>query len=162
SSGTTGKPKGILTTNEGILSISDTHGRRILKVRPDDVLGGHPYFSFAFGAGSFLFIPWRFGAAIFIISHFTAEEQVQLLEQHGITMLFCVPTAFRMMLGVADAVHRRRLSTVRLSQSAGEPLPEPTIREWRERFGQTILNSLGSGELHYWLSTTEDMPPDKI
>jgi C_GCAxxG_C_C family probable redox protein len=36
------------------------------------------------------------------------------------------------------------------------------MREWRERFGLTILNSLGSSELHYWLSTTEDTPADKL
>lgn len=162
SSGTTGKPKAILTTLEGILSIADTHGRHVLKVRPDDVLGGHPYFSFAFGAGSFLYIPWRFGAAVSIISHFSPERQFELIDEHGITLLFLVPTAFRMMLNVPDAEHRYGLRTMRLSQSAGEPLPEATIREWRERFGQPILNSLGSGELHYWLTTTEDTPDDKL
>lgn len=162
SSGTTGKPKAILTTIEGILSISDTQGRHILKVRPDDVFGGHPYFSFAFGAGSFLYIPWRFGAAVSIISHFSPERQFQLIEEHGITVLFAVPTAFRMMLGIADAEQRYKLSTLRICQSAGEPLPAITIHEWRKRFGQTILNSLGSGELNYWLSTTENMPEGKI
>ena len=162
SSGTTGKPKAILTTIEGILSLADTQGRHILKVRPDDVLGGHPYFSFAFGAASFLYIPWRFGAAISIISHFSPERQFQLIDEHGITLLFLVPTAFRMMLGISDAEQRFRLSSLRLGQSAGEPLPESTIREWRDRFGQKILNSLGSGELNYWLSTTEETPEDKI
>lgn len=162
SSGTTGKPKAILTTIEGILSLADTQGRHVLKVSPDDVLGGHPYFSFAFGAASFLYIPWRFGAAVSIISHFSPERQFELIDEHGITLLFLVPTAFRMMLGVADAEHRYKLSSLRLGQSAGEPLPESTIRDWRERFGLKILNSLGSGELNYWLSTTEDTPEDKI
>jgi len=50
----------------------------------------------------------------------------------------------------------------RIGQSAGEPLPVSTSREWRARFGQTILNSLGSGELHYWLTTTEDLTEDKF
>lgn len=162
SSGTTGKPKAILTTVEGILSLCDTQGRHILNVRPDDVLGGHPYFSFAFGAASLLYIPWRFGAAVSIISHFSPEKQFQLIDEHGITILFAVPTAFRMMLGIADAERRYRLSTLRLGQSAGEPLPKATILEWRDRFGQPILNSLGSGELNYWLSTTEDTPEDKL
>ena len=162
SSGTTGKPKAILTTLEGILSISDTQGRHILKVRPDDVLGGHPYFSFAFGAANFLYLPWRFGAAVSIISQFSPERQFQLVEEHGITLLFAVPTAFRMMLGVAGAERQYRLSTLRLCQSAGEPLPEATVLAWRERFGQTIINSLGSGDLNYWLSTFEGMPDQKI
>lgn len=162
SSGTTGKPKAILSTLEGILSISDTQGRHILKLRPDDVLGGHPYFSFAFGAANFLYLPWRFGAAVSVISHFSPERQFQLVDEHGITLLFAVPTAFRMMLGVAGAERQYRLSTLRLCQSAGEPLPEATVLAWRERFGQTIINSLGSGDLNYWLSTFEGMPDQKI
>lgn len=161
SSGTTGKPKGILTTIEGILSVCDTHARHILKLRSDDVLGGHPYYSFAFG-GSFLCLPWRFGAAVSVITHFSPERQFELVDEHGISVLFAVPTAFRMMLGVADAERKYRLSTLRLCQSAGEPLPDTTLREWRERFGQTIINSLGSSELNYWLSTFEDMPEEKI
>lgn len=161
SSGTTGKPKGILTTLEGILSVCDTHARHILKLQPGDVLGGHPYYSFAFG-GSFLYLPWRFGAAVSVITHFSPERQFELVDEHGITVLLAVPTAFRMMLGVADAERKYRLSTLRLCQTAGEPLPEATLREWRARFGQTILNSLGSSELNYWLSTFEGMPEEKI
>ncbi len=162
SSGTTGQPKGILTTVEGILSVSDTQARHILKVRPDDTLGGHPYFSFAFGAAGFLFIPWRFGAGVSVVSRFSPERMFQLIDEHGITILFCVPTAFRMMLGIGDAEQRYQLSTLRLGQSAGEPLPEATFREWRQRFGHPIINSLGSGELNYWLSTDEELPDDKI
>jgi len=162
SSGTTGKPKAILNTAEGILSLMDTHSRHVLKIRPDDVLGGHPYFSFAFGAVSFLYAPWRFGAAISVISHFAPERQFEFIAQHGITILFGVPTALRMMLGVHNAENHFDLSTLRLVQSAGEPLPDVTIRQWRERLGQTILNSLGSGELNYWLSTAEGMPDDKL
>ena len=162
SSGTTGKPKAILTTLAGILSLADTQGRHVLKVRPDDVLGGHPYYSFAFGAANFLYIPWRFGAAVSVISHFSPERQFQLAEEHGITLLFAVPTAFRMMLGIEGAERRYRLTRLRLGQSAGEPLANATMLEWRQRFGQTILNSLGSGDLNYWLSTFEGMPEEKI
>lgn len=162
SSGTTGKPKAILTTLEGVLSICDTFGRNVLKLRSDDVLGGHPYFSFAFGAGSFLYLPWRFGASVSIISHFSAERQFQLIGEHGITILFGVPTAIRILLGVPGAESRFRLSSLRLIQSAGEPMPVTTLREWKQRFGHVILDSLGSGELHYWLSTFEGMPEEKL
>ena len=162
SSGTTGKPKGIVTSVEGILSLPDTIGSHILNVTEDDVLGGHPYYSFAFGAANFLYLPWRFGAAVSVISHFSPERQFELIDQHGITVLFAVPTAFQMMLGVADAERRFKLSTLRLGQSAGEPLPSTTMLEWRQRFGQTIINALGSGDLNYWLSTFEGMPDDKI
>ena len=86
----------------------------------------------------------------------------QLIDEHGITVLSCVPTAFRMMLGIGDAARRYDLSTLRLGQSAGEPLPEATAMEWRQRFRQTIINTLGSGEMNYWQTTRDDVPDDKI
>jgi len=157
SSGTTGKPKGILTTLGGLLSAADTHGRHVLKIRETDVLGGHPYFTFAFGSVNFTIYPWRFGASVSIISRFSAEQQLRLIQEHGITMLFAVPTALRMMLGVADCEKRYELGSLRLIQSAGEWLPAVTIKDWSHRFGTRILDSLGSGDLNYWLSTTEEM-----
>jgi len=162
SSGTTGKPKGIITTLEGVLAGADTHGGHVLKVRESDVLGGHPYYTFAFGSVNYTMHPWRFGASVSIISRFKPEEQFMLIQEHKITMLFAVPTAFRMMLGLEDAEKKYDLSSLRLCQSAGEWLPGATVREWKKRFGVTILDSLGSGDLMYWLSTFEGMDEKKI
>jgi len=162
SSGTTGKPKGILTTLEGVMSGIDTHGRHVLKIRENDILGGHPYFTFAFGSVNFTMHPWRFGASISIISRFKAEEQFRLIQDHKITMLFAVPTAFNMMLSVENAEKKYDLSSLRLCQSAGEWLPGATVQEWKRRFGVTILDSLGSGDLMYWLSTFEGMDENKF
>lgn len=161
SSGTTGKPKGIVGTVEGILSGGDTAGRHVLKLREDDVLGGHPSFSFALGA-AFLFLPWQFGAALSITPAFTPERQFALAREHGITLLIGAPTAFRLMLEAARKDESLRLPSVRLCQSAGEPLPDSTFIDWRKRFGLTIVNALGSGELNYWLSTSEELPDSKI
>ncbi len=161
SSGTTGKPKGILTTLEGVLSGIDTHGRHILKIRENDILGGHPYFTFAFGSVNFTMEPWRFGGSVSIISRFKPEEQLRFVQEHKITLLFAVPTAFNMMLAVKDAEKKYDLSSLRLCQSAGEWLPEATAREWKRRFGMTIIDSLGSGDLMYHLSTFEGMEEGK-
>jgi 2-aminobenzoate-CoA ligase len=161
SSGTTGKPKGIITTLGGMLSASDTQGRHILQIREDDVLGGHPYFTFAFGSANFNVHPWRFGASVSVITRFNPEEQFKLIQEHKITLLFAVPTAFNMMLGVEDAEKKYDLSSLRLCQSAGEWLPGATAKDWKRRFGVTILDSLGSGDLMYWLSTFEGMDEKK-
>lgn len=162
SSGTTGKPKGIITTFGGLLSGADTHGKYVLKIREDDVLGGHPYFTFAFGSVNFTLYPWRFGASLSIIGRFKPEEQLRLIQEHGITQLYGVPTALNMMLSVKDAEKKYDTSSLRLCQSAGEWLPGETAREWKKRFGVTILDSLGSGDLNYWLTNTDDMPESKI
>lgn len=161
SSGTTGKPKGIINTMEGLLSVADTHGAHILKITENDVLGGHPYFTFAFGSVNFTIYPWRFGASASVFERFQPQEQLKLVQEHGITLLFAVPTAFRMMLGVQEAEAKYDVSSLRLCQSAGEWLPVTTVMEWKKRFGVTILDSLGSGDLNYWLSTFEGMDETK-
>jgi len=162
SSGTTGKAKGIIATNGDLLSAADTHGRHILGVRENDVLGGHPYFTFAFGSVNYTLYPWRFGASVSVIDRFRAEDQFELIEKHKITQLFAVPTAFRMMLGVEEAEKKYNCSSLRLCQSAGEWLPGATFSEFKNRFGVEILDSLGSGDLNYWLSTAPGVPKDKV
>ncbi|RLI04494.1 AMP-dependent synthetase [Candidatus Bathyarchaeota archaeon] len=161
-SGTTGLPKGVLKTYREILSGADTHGRYILELSEKDVIGGHPYFSFAFGSVNFTQYPWRFGASLSIIERFTPEDMFKTIEDHKITVLCCVPTAFRMMLTVKDAEKKYDLSSLRICQSAGEWLPPSTIIEWKKRFGVEIIDSLGSSELNYWISTRKGNPENKI
>jgi 2-aminobenzoate-CoA ligase len=162
SSGTTGKPKGIIATNGDLLSATDTHGRYVLGIREDDVLGGHPYFTFAFGSVNFTLYPWRFGASVSVIDRFRPGDQFELIQKHRITMIFAVPTAFRMMLGVEDAEKKYDCSSLRLCQSAGEWLPGATFLDFKRRFGIEILDSIGSGDLNYWLSTKPGVPESKV
>ncbi len=162
SSGTTGKPKGIIGTNGDLLSATDTHGRYTLGIRENDILGGHPYFTFAFGSVNFTLHPWRFGASVSVMDRFRPEDQFELVEKHGVTLLFGVPTAFRMMLGVQEAEKKYNCSSLRLCQSAGEWLPGATFLEFKKRFGVEILDSLGSGDLNYWLSTAPGVKENKV
>lgn len=161
-SGTTGRSKGIVATFSDLLAAIDTHGRYVLGMREGDVIGGHPYFTFAFGSVNFTLYPFRFGATLSIIDRFYPEAMLQTVQDHGITVLCCVPTAFRMMLGVSEAEGRADTSSLRLCQSAGEWLPGATYLEWRERFGVEILDSLGSGDHNYFVSTMPGVPRNKV
>ena len=161
-SGTTGPPKGCLRTYREILSGADTHGKYILELSEKDTIGGHPFFTFAFGSVNFTQYPWRFGASLSIIERFDPEKMFETVEKHKITVLCCVPTAFRVMLGVKDAEKKYDLSSLRLCQSAGEWLPPSTIIEWKKRFGVEIIDSLGSSEWNYIISARKGMPESKI
>ncbi len=161
SSGTTGKPKGILTPAGDALAIREVGARHLLGLREDDVLGGHPAFTFAFGFAFLMFFGYA-GCTLSIVERFDPELMFETIDAHRISVLCCVPTAFRMMLGVPDAARRWDMGSLRLCQSAGEWLPGATVKDWRERFGVTILDAVGSGDLHYWLATRPDTPDDKL
>lgn len=161
SSGTTGRPKGILNTPKDMVSLMETYGRHVLKLKSDDIIGGHPAFAFAFGFSLVVFHGFV-GSSVSLTDRFSAEHMFEMVEKHKISVLLCVPTAFRMMMQVKDAEKKYDLSSLRLCQSAGEPLPGDVAKEWRRRFGMLILDSVGSGEINYWLTTTETTPDDKL
>jgi 2-aminobenzoate-CoA ligase len=163
SSGTTGKPKGIVCNYSDILSCCYTHGKYVLQLTEDDVVGGHPFFTFAFGSVNFTFEPWSVGCTLSIIDRFKPEKMFQLIEKHKITVCACVPTAFRMMIDFYDKSDvKYDVSSLRLCQSAGEWLPASTMRDCKKILGVEILDSLGSGDLMYWLSTRKGVPENKI
>jgi len=161
SSGTTGKPKGILNTIGDYVALSEVHCPYILDLKPDDVIGGHPVFAFAFGF-SFLIFTGFGGCSLSMMERFSPELMFETIQDHKISVLFCVPTVFRMMLNIKNAEKKYDLSSLRLCQSAGEWLPGDTAREWKRRFGMPLLDSVGSGDLHYWLSTRVDTPNGKM
>ncbi len=161
SSGTTGRPKGILNTIGDLATAITVANTYLLQLTTDDVLGSHPSFAFAFGFFSILFAGLS-GCTLSIVDHFDAEFMFRTLQDHGITVLRCVPTVFRMMLAANDAEKRYNLSSLRLCQSAGERLPAATAKEWHNRFGVHILDSIGSGEFHSILSTRPTTPDDKL
>lgn len=161
SSGTTGKPKGILTTAGDAAGSAVITSRYLLHLTDQDVIGGHPAFTFAFGFGFILFFGHN-GCTLSVVEKFDPELMLETIQAHRISVLCCVPTAYRMMLGIKEAEKKYDLSSLRLCQSAGEWLPGATAKEWYERFGVKILDSVGSGDLNYWLSTRVDTPEEKL
>lgn len=161
SSGTTGNPKGIITSVGDIVCLMESYCPHILHLQPEDIIGGHPAFAFAFGFSLLLFPGFK-GSSVSLVESFEPEQMFETVQKHKISVLFCVPTAFRMMLGISDAEKIYDCSSLRVCQSAGEWLPGNTVREWKKRFGVTIIDSVGSGDLNYWLTTTVDTPDVKL
>lgn len=161
SSGTTGKPKGIISGIGDMVAGIKVANRYLLQLTENDVLGSPPAFTFAFGFFSILFFGIS-GCTLNIIEEFTAENMFKSIEKNRISVLRCVPTGLRMMLDMKDAEKKYDLKSLRLCQSSGEVLPSIVAKEWKKRFGVTVLNSLGSAELNSYISTHVDMPEDKL
>ena len=63
-----------------------------------------------------------------------------------------------MMLGIEHAEKKYDCSSLRLCSSGGETLLASTYLDFKKRFCVEIINGLGCGELHCWLST----PPGRL
>jgi acetyl-CoA synthetase len=143
-SGTTGKPKGIVHTTGGYLTgVSSTH-RLIFDIKPaDDVfwcaadigwVTGHSYIVYgplANGCTSVLYE----GAPDFP----DKDRWWSIVEEYGVTILYTAPTAIRTFMKWGPEYPRKHdLSSLRLLGSVGEPInPEAWI--WYQEF-------IGSGQ----------------
>ena len=87
---------------------------------PDDVFTGTPPLAFTFGLGGLVVFPLRVGASTLLLERATPDELADAIAEHGVTVLFTAPTAYRAMLaaGKADGC-----AGLRRCVSAGEHLP---------------------------------------
>jgi 2-aminobenzoate-CoA ligase len=147
-SGTTGRPKATMHFHRDVLSICETFSRRLLQPSADDVFTGTPPFAFTFGLGGVLLFPLHAGASTLLVEKATPVELADLIDEHGVTVCFTAPTAYKAMLAAGKTV-----PSLRKAVSAGEHLPKATWEAFREATGVEIIDGIGSTEmLHIFIS----------
>lgn len=159
-SGTTGLPKAAMHPHANIRHVCDTYGTQVLGIRPDDSTFSVAKMFFAYGIGNSVFFPLSVGATTILESRRPSPSVVrERLEANRPTIFFGVPTFYAALL--ASDLPDGAFSSVRLAVSAGEALPEPLLRRFKERFGVDIIDGIGSTEaLHIFLSNRpEDIRP---
>ncbi len=148
-SGTTGPPKGTAHMMEESLIVADGFGKYCWRITENDVIGGSAPLAFGAGHATFCAIPYRFGATASLIARFTPEGMFETIQNHRITVLTLLPTAYRKMLEVPDAEKKYDLSSLRILTGGGESLTAKTYYDWKNKFGQEIFESLGTTEMFF-------------
>ncbi len=157
-SGSTGVPKGCAHFHNDILASADSYSRYILTATEEDRFGGHPTLAFTFGTGGLLVFPLRAGAATVLMGPFEPERMLDTIQRHRISVLFCAPTSYKLMLQLPDMERRFDLPSLRLCVSAAEPLPAATYEEWVSRTGAELLDGIGSTEMfHIFVSSVKGL-----
>jgi 4-hydroxybenzoate-CoA ligase len=161
SSGSTGGPKGCVHLQHDMYVCAEAYAKGVLGVRESDRCFSAAKLFFAYGLGNALYMPMAVGAtSILLPDPPTAPRVYEIIETHKPTLFFSVPTNFGMLLshlrngseGHADDGDFD-LSSVRYAVSAGEALPEPLFRRFKQRFGVEILDAIGSTEcLHMFIA----------
>ncbi len=140
-SGTTGKPKGIVHTTGGYLTqVAATH-RLVFDVRPDrDVywcaadigwVTGHSYIVYGPLANRTTSVMYE-GAP----DHPGKDRFWDIVERYGVTILYTAPTAIRaFMKWGSDHPGRHDLSSLRLLGSVGEPINPEAWMWYAEHIG---------------------------
>ncbi|HEX5087558.1 MAG TPA: AMP-binding protein [Nocardioides sp.] len=157
-SGTTGRPKATMHFHRDLLAIADTFSAHVLKPTADDVFTGTPPLAFTFGLGGLLVFPMRVGAATLLVEKATPDQLADLIAEHGVSVCFTAPTAYRAMLTSGKAA---QLSRLRRAVSAGEHLPVATWHAVHDATGVRLIDGIGATELlHIFVgSSDEDIRP---
>jgi acetyl-CoA synthetase len=145
-SGTTGKPKGIVHAHRWIVALGDLNRYR-LPPEENDVVMATGEWSFISALGHNLLFPLRNGVTGAILSaRATPENVLRFIEKHRVTVLYSVATVHRRLLGMANFESDYDLSSLRCAHATGEALREATYNEWKNRVGSELYEHYGVSE----------------
>jgi acetyl-CoA synthetase len=146
-SGTTGRPKGVVMTHR-VLATLYPHTKYALDVTEDDLVWGAADPSWSYGLFTAGVAPMALGATRLLhAGEFDAERWIGILDEHDVTVLGAVPSAYRGIMAAGEKVlDGRSFESLRVLSSAGEPL-NPEVYDWFEdRLGLPIHDTYGLTE----------------
>ena len=145
SSGTTGRPKGILHAHLAFRHVGAAF--RTLGVGEGERVFSTSKFFFAYGLEHGLLAPLAAGATAVLFPDWAdADAVIGLVERHRPSALFGVPTLYRRLL--AEPANRLApLASVRRFVAAGERLTPQLVAQWKDATGGAeLLNLYGMSE----------------
>jgi benzoate-CoA ligase family protein len=157
SSGSTGKPKAVVHLHHDIPYTCVTYGEQVLGINEQDITFSTTGLFHAYGFGNNLTFPYWVGASTVLhAGRHTPATVLETIEKRRPTLFFSAPTLYNAILNF-EGSKSRNLSSIRHCVAAAEALPAEVWRRWKDAYGLTILDGVGSTEmLHIYCSNRLD------
>ncbi|BDY11749.1 acetate--CoA ligase [Hydrogenimonas cancrithermarum] len=133
-SGTTGKPKGVIHVHKAIYTHWVT-GYYVLDFHPDDIFWCTADPGWVTGTSYGIIAPWLHGITNIVDeAEFNAERWFKILQDEKVNVWYTAPTAIRRLMRLdVEPLKAYDLSNLRLIQSVGEPLNPEAVRWGMEK-----------------------------
>ena len=146
-SGTTGRPKGVLYPLALLLSLG-VYMRDAVDIRATDRYWNIADPGWAYGMLYALVGPLLLGRTTrFFEGTFSVEAALRIIAEQGVTNLAGAPTAYRLLMAAGSEAAKAINGRLRIASSAGEPLNPEVVRWGREQLGVEIRDHYGQTEM---------------
>jgi acyl-CoA synthetase (AMP-forming)/AMP-acid ligase II len=142
-SGSSGKPKGVLQNHRGMLANTRGIIRHTGLGAADRLLHVMPLHH-TNGVNNQLLAPLAAGSSVVLASRFKAEQMPGLLARHQPTIVTGVPTMYSRMLALDFP--RETLASLRMLRCGSAPITAELHRRIEEKFGLPLVISYGLSE----------------
>ncbi|MFJ8001044.1 AMP-binding protein [Streptomyces sp. NPDC096310] len=147
-SGTTGRPKGVVHHHGDPEAYYEFVGRRLLRIGADDVTLSVSKLFFAYGFGNAFVFPLFSGSSAVLVGLRPSPATVdELVARHRVTLLYSVPSAYAALVTDRADGHAACFASVRAAVSAGEGMPAGLGERVTELLGAPVLEQIGSTEV---------------
>ncbi len=133
-SGTTGKPKGVVHGTGGYLVFNHSAYKWVFDIKEESVFWCTADVGWVTGHSSIVYAPLSHGAAIVLYEgapdYPTIDRWWDIIEKYGATIFYTSPTAIRMFMRSGEEwLEKHDLSSLELLGSVGEPI-NPEAWQW--------------------------------
>lgn len=143
-SGTSGRPKGVMLTHGNIAGNIDQIRRWVKFDSREVFLGVLPQFH-SFGLTALTLLPAYMAARAVFTARFAPGKILALMREHRPSVMIMIPSMYNALLHAKSATPED-FASLRYIVSGGEPLPAAVFNGFRERFGVTINEGYGLTE----------------
>lgn len=146
-SGTTGKPKGVMHAHGDILQAMVTT-KYVLDLQEDDVYWCTADLGWVTGVVYGTLGPWGLGMTqVMFEGRFSPDSWYTILQDYKVSVWYSAPTAIRLLMGASVTPKEYDLSSLRHLASVGEPLNPEAIWWGLEAFGLPFHDTWWQTEL---------------
>ncbi len=156
SSGTAGKPKGVMLTHYNLVAITRQIENLARYDETNRTLGILPFFHI-YGMVVLMNYPLYRGGTCVTMPRFDLEQFLQITQDYSVTHLYLVPPIV-LALAKHPSVEKYNLSKVKLINSGAAPLDARIQQLTADRIGCLVTQGYGMTETSLAISITPDTP----